>query len=129
MNGPFVMLAECQGLLRIRRVQDGVPVPLQNLAQSIAERPLVFHEQNSFRSAEWLLRRDFQVERLADTLHTGKVNHKGRSLSLRTCYLDVSPALFDNPIHRRESEAGPLTFSLGREKRFEDSGPRISVHS
>src|SRR6266496_1493021 len=121
MNGPFVTLTEFQSLLGIRSFEDGVPVPLQNLAQQIADRPLVFYQQNSFRSAARFLQRHFRFDRLADTLHSGKVNDKCRSPSLHTGYFDMSPALFDDPVHRRESEAGPSTFFLGREKWFKDS--------
>ena len=62
-------------------------------------------------------------------LDSRKINLERRSVARLAIDPDVSAALFDDSVDRRQAEARALPFFLGGEERLEDVGLRLFVHA
>src|SRR5260221_104387 len=120
MDRALISVGPLRGLARIARLDHVISVMLERHARQPSHGIVVLHEQQRLRAllASRLARRC--DGRCVRPRHARKVYLEGRTLSGLAVDHDVSAALLDDAVHRREPQSGSAASALGREEGFED---------
>ena len=106
-----------------------IPHHFKHFCDDIQHRRLILHQQycqtvHIHRLFRTVFSRRFQATRISR-----QINFKGRSLAWFTADINQSVILFDDTIDRRQAQAGAFANLFGGEKRFENMGQNILVHT
>src|SRR6266849_5944750 len=93
-----------QRIMAVRGRQHFITLGFQYTASQIPQGWLIFHDQQSFRSARQLLgpdRSDRDIKRLLDSR---KINLEGRAFAKLTMNVDVTAGLLDDGLASRQAQ-------------------------
>ena len=128
MDRPRTGFGDPFGFLRVARLQQLIPFPLQTTMHQPPDAVLVIDQHHG--------RRRFvhggRFPRLAGRQRLFRAREQdleARPFPDFARRADVALALHDDGVHDREAEAGSGAGALGGEKWFEDAGQRRRVHS
>src|SRR5689334_21472499 len=113
-------LTHKQRITTMTRLKNVVPVPVQDLAHEGAHTILIFNEQYRLAATTCRLLRTSRGN-FSGRVHGRQIDFKCRSDSHFGIHPDVTAALLDDSINRREPETGAFADFFRREERFEDA--------